>query len=526
MTFRTVSMRPIGAVLLVLLAVSLFVQATLAQRPDAPWPPTTTTTYDPDTLHVIKPDLREEIASTLPEGLTAYDIDVTFPEDRDDHNITGDMTVTYTNTTGETLREIPFRLYANSASVNHNAVTLEAVTVDGDEVEPELSELNSVATIDLPERLRDGEVVVIGIRFTTAVPVDESLHYGMLNYASQTGTWSLAHWYPMVAGRDAGYGWMLKPTSVNGDPVFTNTGMYTVTITAPDDLQLMTSGVEVASESTGNGMSTTTWSAAPSRDFVMLADDDMTVAEEEIDGTMVRSWFHEENVRAGYAALTWTAQSVDLFNDLLGDYPFVTLQVVETAMFNAAGVEYPQLFAIGDGYYDGPINTDAHGYFEFTVAHEAVHQWFYGIVGNNQYDDAYIDEGLTNYLSSRVYFGDVYGEEIGEVAFERNLVLPFRYMVEGNNDVIVATETDAFPSMNDYVNAVYVKAPMGFAAIHEELGNDAFFGALQAYVEEFRFRVATPGDLIAAFNAAAGADITPIWTHWFERREGNLDIGN
>jgi aminopeptidase N len=300
--------------------------------------------------------------------------------------------------------------------------------------------------------------------------------------------------------------------------------MYTVTVTAPDDLQLITSGVEIDRTSASDGMTTTTWSAAPSRDVVMLADADMLTAQDETDGTTVTSWYHEGQESAGDAALLWTIQSLDLFNGLLGEYPYTTLQVIPAAMFNAAGVEYPQLFTVSDTYYDREVDLDAHGYFEFTVAHEVVHQWFYGIVGNNQYDAAFIDEGLTNYLSSRVYFTAMYGEEIGEAVFERNIRTPFEYMVEANNDVIVATPTDAFPTDNDYVNAVYIKAPMGFFAIHETLGDDAFFDGLRAYVDAFRFRVATPADLLAAWQAVTDEDIAALWTRWFERREGTLDI--
>lgn len=525
MTFPTVPGRPMRPLILVILAVILLMPSTLAQRPDVGRSPASTATaYDPDILHIIKPELREEIAETLPAGLTEYVIDATFPDGPDDHRVVADMTVTYTNTTGAELDAIPLRLYANSPSPDHDAITLDAVTVDDAEVEPEMSEMNSVAMIGLPETLAHGDTVEIEVEFTTNVPVDEPLHYGMLNYTSRNGTWSMAHWYPMVAGWDQGYGWMLKPTSVYGDPVFTNVGMYTVTITAPEDLRFITSGVEVDSDDAGRGMVTTTWSAAPSRDFVMIVDDDMEFVEDEVDGTTVRSWYHEGHEEGGEAALLWTVQAVDLFNDLLGEYPFVTLQLSEIWMFNAAGVEYPQLFTIADDYYSGPVNLDSQGYFEFTVAHEVVHQWFYNIVGNNQYDDAFIDEGITNYLSSQVYFGEVYGDEAGEEAFEVFIVRPFQYMVEANRDVIISTDTDAFPSENDYVNAAYVKAPAGFAAIHDEMGAEAFFGALQAYVEEFRFLVATPEDLLAAFNLAAETDITPLWTRWFERREGSLDI--
>ena len=513
---------PIRIAVLAVLALLTASVPTLAQTPVAT--PLNAPAYDPESLQAIQPALREEVAAALPAGLTGYDIEVTFPKDPAGRELQGRMTVTYTNTTGAPLDAIPFRLYANSASEGHDTVTLDKVRVDGRPVTPELSELDSVADIPLIVPLEDGERVTIDMAFTTTVPTDDPAHYGMLNRSSATGTWSLAHWYPIVAGRDPDDGWMLDPTSVNGDPVFSNTGMYTVAITAPDDLQLITSGVETGKVPASNGMTTTSFSAAPSRDFVMLADADMTFAQEEIDGTTVTSWFNTDQGPAGEAALLWTGQALALFNDLLGQYPYRTLQVIPADMFNAAGVEYPQLFTIGDGYYDGPVNLNDHGYFEFTVAHEAVHQWFYGIVGNNQYQDAFIDEGLTNYLSSRVYFTGLYGADVGEAVFERNVRVPFEYMVEANSDVIVATPTDAFPTEQAYVNAAYIKAPMGFFAIHETLGDDAFFKGLQRYVDAFRFRVATPADLQAAWDAVTDIDLAPIWTHWFERREGTLDI--
>jgi hypothetical protein len=513
-----------GTLIVILLTVILIVPPTMAQTPVIPATPQATAAYDPETLHVIKPDLRQEIAATLPAGMTEYDIVLTFPDTSTGRELRGDMTVAFTNTTGETLTEIPFRLYANSATEGNDAVTLDTISVDGEPATAALSESNSVAMIPLLQPLAAGATTEIAVTFTTNVPEDDPAHYGIFNYATATGTWSLAHWYPVVAGRDPDGGWMLDPTSLNGDPIFSDTGMYSVTITAPDDLQFITSGVEIDSAPAGDGMTARTWSAAPSRDFVMLADADMESVQQEVDGTTVTSWYHDGNAAPGEAALLWTAQSLELFNGLLGEYPFLNLQVSEAAMFNAAGVEYPQLFTVGSNYYRHAPDFDGQGYFEFTVAHEVVHQWFYGIIGNNQYDDAFIDEGLTNYLSSRVYFTALYGDEIGEEVFERNIARPFRYMIESNSDVIVATGTDAFPTSGAYVDAVYVKAPMGFFTIHEEMGDEAFFGALQNYVRDFRFRVATPEDLLAAFEAVANSEIAPIWTHWFDRREGGLDI--
>ena len=226
----------------------------------------------------------------------------------------------------------------------------------------------------------------------------------------------------------------------------------------------------------------------------------------------------------GDAALEWTVNTLKAFNPLLGEYPWQQLQVLEADVFAAAAVELPQMFIMGSSYYTDPDLTSAISYFEFTVAHEAVHMWFYSLVGNNQYDDAFIDEGLTNYLSGDVYFREMYGDSVGDAAFQSFLYRPFERLIEANADVIVDFPTDNFPSASAYSSAVYTKAPHGFKAIHEAMGQDDFFAALSAYVEEFSFRVATPADLEAAFEAHTDISIRDIWGHWFERREGGLDI--
>jgi hypothetical protein len=494
---------------------------TSAQTPAAS--PHTTPAYNPDDLLAIKPERRVEVATALPEGLTVYEIALTFPEDDVSRELAGSQTVTYTNTTGETLDHIPFRLYANSVAEGNDAVRLGRVAVDGQEAGFELTIDNSVATVTLPSSLAPGGTVRLDMEFTTRLGQDDPRHYGIFNHASETGTWSIAHWYPVVAGRDPQTGWMLKPTSAYGDPIFTETGLYTVTITAPERLTLITSGVETDATTTA-GMTTTTFNAWPSRDFVIFADADMEAIAQVIEGTTVRSWYEPSHAASGEAVLTWSARALAQFNDLLGEYPYLQLHVAEVEIFNAAGVEFPQLISIDRGYYRSPLDTSRPGYFEFTVAHEVVHQWFYNLVGNNQYDNAFIDEGLTNYLSARVYFEEFWGEEEADAVVNRNLTRPLVNAVESGMDPIVNFPTDDFPTQGGYIVAAYSKGPLGFAAIHEAMGDEAFFIALQQYVEDFWFRVATPNDLLAAFEAASDIAVEPIWVHWFEERNSAMDI--
>ena len=471
-------------------------------------------------LAAIKPEMRGDIGAAMPTGLPAYELTLAFPPaESAERSLSGTATVTYTNTTGATLETLPFRLYANGPDEGNDAIRIDTARVNETDVRPELSVNNSVVTIPLPAPLEPDGQTTVSLRFTADVPVDDRTHYGILNYATEPGTWALAHWYPILAGRDAS-GWVLDPPSVNGDPVFSNTGLYEVTITAPEELTLITSGIETRRETAADGMQVVTYEAAPSRDFVLVADTDMRATTREVEGTTVTSWYEPGNEAAGEAAAEWSARSLAMFNELLGEYPYRRLEVVQAPIYGAVGVEFPQLFTLDDEYYGSDPTRSTPSSFEFTVAHEVVHQWFYNLVGNNQYAHAFTDEGLTNYLAAEVYFGRVYDQEVGRRVRQTYLESPYESALAAGRDQIVNTPTDAFPSSGGYVMAAYSKAPLGFAAIHEAIGDEAFFAGLRAYAETYRFRVAEPEDLLTALEEASGQDLSGLWTRWFERKQG------
>lgn len=490
---------------------------TLVSSPQAT--PVGSDAYDPASLLAVKSELRDDIAQAMPAGLTHYTLRATFPASEEDgHVIVGTADIRYTNTTGRSLDALPVRLYANLADDDHALQTIDSAMVDGSSVEPKLQVSNTVALIPFAHPLAAGDAIDISLSFTSRVPTDDNANYNMFSFDSRARTWSLAYWYPIVAGWDAETGFMLDPPSVIGDPVFTNSAIYDVTITAPEDLQLITSGVATGTEAMPNGMVTTTYQAAPSRDFVIIADTDLRKFEQEIDGTTVTAWVRPDHASNGEIVARWMAETLELFNPLLGDYPYRQLQMVDIAMSNASGVEYPQLITVGTREMEAPPDTSE--WLEITVVHEMIHQWFYNIVGNNQYRHAFIDEGLTSFISTYTWFAHTRNERAAKELTRSLFESPWRSWAESQGDAVVDTPTDDFASMSAYVIVAYSKAPLGFQAIHDAMGEDHFYAGLQDYVRTWRFRTATPDDLLAALQAHTDVDLQPIWTTWFERAEG------
>jgi aminopeptidase N len=162
-------------------------------------------------------------------------------------------------------------------------------------------------------------------------------------------------------------------------------------------------------------------------------------------------------------------------------------------------------------------------FLEFVVVHEVAHQWFYGLVGNDQYLHAFMDEGMANYISC-VYFEKEYGPDIAEQQIDLNLKLPYFNMLFNQGDEIVDQPTDSFPSMDDYGTIIYGKGALGFEAIRIKIGDDAFFGGLTNYVAQERFKVAQSDDMLKAFEQSSGQDLSDFWRHWFDAAEGTQDF--
>jgi hypothetical protein len=480
---------------------------------------------DLDLYAGVLPSERDAIYAQTAGDLSQYRIRATLIPATDDepYRITGDLTLLYINQTSQPAEAVYFRLYSNDPRYAEGELRMSQVTVDGAPTAPILSVDDTVAEVALPRVVQPGERVEITAAFEAVVPTNPVESYGMFSWSPEVGTLTLAHWYPMLAGYDAEHGWNLLPVTRNSDPIYSNTALYDVEISAPADLRIATSGVAVTT-SDGDGLRTTRFSTGPSRDFAVVADDNYEVVSQEFNGTTINSWYDPDHRTGGEAALRYAVQAMEIFSERFGAYPFAEFDIVDVSIQNgAAGIEFPQLIHVGGDYYQLPeILRGEANFLENVVAHEVIHQWFFALVGNNHYYHAFMDEGLTNALTV-TYFGEVYDADEEEYQFVLNLEMPYVSYLFSDGDVIVNTPSDEFDSESDYVTAVYSKAPIGFDAIQQIIGEEAFYQALAEYTTAFSFAVATPDDLFAAFQNHSDVDLTDVWHHWMEAAEVTAD---
>ncbi len=483
---------------------------------------------DPDLYAGVAPGSREEVYAETAGTLSRYTIDIAVTPATDTAltTFTGTVDVLFVNPTDRPLAEAVFRLYANDPRYGDGGISMRDVEVAGRAEEPELSVADTVVTIPLGTDLAPGEAIEIGYGFDGEVANDPAGSYGMFTYSPGSGTLALAHWYPVLAGIEPTpeQGWKVEQVSVNGDPIYSDTSLYEVTVTMAEGWKIAASGVEVAANPVGDDVAHE-FVTGPSRDFTFVADASFDRISQQVGEIEVVSWFNPGDEVGAAAVLAAGVATLGQYQPLLGAYPFAQMDLVEVSVGNgAAGIEFPQLVFIGGSYYDeGPVTAPDPSYLESLVVHEVLHQWFYGLVGNDQYAHGFQDEGLVNYLMT--YFYELeYGNAEFEVAYLSQNEIPYLRYLFSTGDVVTDFPSDDYDPASDYVVAAYYKGAVAFDAVREAIGDEAFFDGLHRYVADFRFGVATPDDLRAAFEAASGEALGELWETWFDAENGATDF--
>ena len=470
----------------------------------------------PEAYADVLPTLRGEVSAETAGDLNSYLIEATL--DPDTGTIGGEARVEFLNRTETALEEVYFRLYPNAAYYGEGALTIEAARAGGVAVEPALEVEETALRVPLPEMVMPGGSATIDLAFTTTVPVDSRGSFGIFNRDTTDGTWALADWHPILAVYEDGVGWRIDPPTSFGDPTFAASALYDVTLTAPAELTVVASGVTRAETARGEWVERR-YVAGPAREFTLVADDDYAAVSAEANGTTVTAYAEPEPAAsaASQAALAIAVRALEVFGERYGTYPFAELDLVQTRLAGARAVSWAGIvFLDGPTMMGGYAATNPAG-FETVVAHEVAHLWWGASVGTNSNDHTFVNEGLATY-SAIAYLEQTADEEVAAGQFDAWIAAPARALAD-RGDAVVDLPIREGQDASERSWAYYGKAALGFHAIRNAIGDEAFFAGLRAFADEFAFRIAEPADLRAAFEEASGKDLDELWRHWFEAAE-------
>ncbi|MDX1631716.1 MAG: M1 family metallopeptidase, partial [Thermoanaerobaculia bacterium] len=373
----------------------------------------------------------------------------------------------------------------------------------------------TVLAVPLPARVLPGETVRVAMDWRARVP----------RTFARTGRrgdfYFIAHWFPKLGVFEGPEGWNCHQYHANTE-YYSDYGVYDVSITVPEGFVVGATGRE-EERSREDGVVTRrfvqpdvhafTWTAFPGfletgRRFEVegLPPVDVRFLYQPEHAHQVERHFH-----AAFAAL-------ELYGRWYGPYPYDHLTVVDPAWGSGAGgMEYPTLFTSGTRIFK-PFGS---GSPEGVTVHEVGHQFWYGVVGNNEFEHAWLDEGLNTFSTGRV-MQEVYGPSVRDVRYLRppgtdwRGFLPVlfrgireeplarrlrRYRENADWDVPSDPTFRYYPEAHGDVS--YSKTALWLATLEGYLGWDVLREILSTFYDRWSFRHPGPEDFFAVANEVA-----------------------
>ena len=441
-------------------------------------------------------ETQQDVLAALP-GASVYHMDLTIDEPT---AVAGQMEVLFTNQEEVALDEIYFHLFPNQLG---GSITISDVSVNGEAVQHDIQE--TAMRIPLEKALDPGGAVVVQMEFLTRVPEEESTKYNILAFTEDI--LALAQFYPMIAAYDD-QGWHTEPSPPHGDETYADMSHFLVRITAPVEQVVVSTGTEIDRSESGSTQ-TITIAAGAVRDFYLAMSERYGVVSDTVGPVQINSYAPLELLDGAEMALDVTAHALRSYSDRFGPYPYDELDIVSTPTL-ALGIEYPGIFANAVRIYDlsaaSSSGTPNAILLESTTAHEAAHQWFYNLVGNDQLNEPWLDEAMAQY-ATWMYYIDRYGEENAKGYYDS---FEGRWGRNDFADIPIGMPAEAYSGV-DYGAIVYGRGPIFLDELAQEMGQETFDAFLRDYSETFSWKIATGEQFQALAEEHCQCDLSPLF---------------
>ncbi len=439
---------------------------------------------------------------------TMYEITAEYaPETR---TVTGAVKVTFENKTDTELSVLKFNLYPNAyrkdalyhpiskayegaayyAGESYGEMVISSV--NGSKNWEVLGEDCNILYAYLEKSLFPGDSVVLDIGFMTKLAT--------VNHRTgiTQNTVNLGNFFPVLCGFKNG-GFYECVYYSDGDPFYADCSNYKLTLTLPKEYEVATTGENI-DERTLESKKVHTMSATNVRDFALVLSENYRLLRSNSGGVqLIYYYYADKNPKATMEALE---ESFSYYQKTFGEYPYPVYTVAETG-FCFGGMEYPCLTMISDEL-TGEARSRA-------VAHETAHQWWGVTVGSDQTENAWQDEGLAEY-SALLFFENYekYGfareELVNEALREYRSYYDVYGSVLGRTDTAMTRHLKEYLSDYEYRCVSYDKAVVMLDTLRKSVGDSKLFSALKKYYADNKFRMASVGELIGAFEKT-GVDV-------------------
>ena len=376
----------------------------------------------------------------------------------------------------------------------------------------------TVLKVQLPRPVAPGETVRIAVEWTLKVP-------RAFARAGAFGQFFLmAQWFPKVGVLEPDGRWSCHQFIQT--EFYADYGTYDVSLNVPKGWTVGATGIRVATQALPDGTETHRFHADDVHDFAWTTSPLFTVHHDRFESAGLPSVEIDLLLMPEHAVLrdrylAATKSALLRYGTWLKPYPYPRLTVVDPpGNSETGGMEYP-MFVTGESRW--PVLA-GNRLAEANTLHEVGHQWFYGALANDEFEDAWLDEGLNTYVHKRIMLMDY-----GQTTYERRYFhdfLPYRF-----KGMTTAQPTEG-ADLYDGFRSPLKREPLGTPAfrgderiyylnaygtggrlavtLERHLGWETWRRALATYAERFWFKHPRPADFMGVVNEVSGQDLT-----WF-----------
>lgn len=400
-------------------------------------------------------------------------------------------------------------------------------------VHPELynSHDSTVAKTNLPALIQPGDSIQIYFEYTLKIP--ESVK--RFGYARGRNFFFVSQWFPKVGVFENGK-WICSPYYAYLN-FYSDFGNYTANIKVPAGYKVASTGVEV-NKTSENEKTIYTIHQKGVHDFVWLATDNILYQSsvyKRVDGSeiLINAYVQPERGKYFSRYISAVKNCLEFYEKNIGEYPYQNITLVDVPRTSGSGgMEYPTLFTVSADLFS-PQST---GWPEYLVAHEFSHQYFQGIIANNEVYEAWLDEGFASYFATKImyeYYPEIYTSfkfagyiPIYGLEFFSYKEIPIIYtlaqipLAEGTrslisyfNNMTIGAITDTsylHPTRLAYVVNSYNKPELVLHTLERYIGIDFMIKVVKEYYQQFKFKHPTSKDFFEVLNQNVKEDLS-----WF-----------
>jgi Peptidase family M1 domain len=477
----------------------------------------------------------------LSDRVVAYQIDAKY--NAKNHSLDAQETLTWTNYTGQSQDHLPFHLYLNAFQPKstftregyeggNRDVAIGSKWDDKKFGEDEIKVLEVVGMGDLTRRLRfihpdddntdDKSVAELQLPRTVApnetITVKIAFHDQFPEVVARTGykrDFLLAgQWFPKIGvwWKNA---WNCHQFHASTE-FFADFGTYDIKLTVPSNFNVGATGVQVAENANGDGSKTIEYKAEDVHDFAWTADPTTKIVEDSVQIStgivkirLIMQPGHLSSTARYLGALKGTMKK---FDEWIGPYPYSQITVVDPphGAGAAGGMEYPTFITADTTWwmFDGFEEPEA------VVEHEFGHQYWYGMVATNEFEEAWLDEGINQYSECKI-MDALYGQDVDNlntrvaIAGERGQDR-LGYLTVADHDPMTRYGWK-YLNFDSYGGITYSKTALVLLTLEHIIGERKVREAQRVYFERYRFKHPTGDDFMNTVNEVAGQNLDWYW---------------